>query len=258
MKYFIPATVGLVTFFSVVACNLYAPFTANTTQEDHLEEAQKCLHEGNFSCAVDNYQLLTDEKLKNEKLCTVSMARAGFTLTNLINTVTQKSDSVLGNLARNISPWTTEKKTAADDAKSYCKSYKDSVASGTDNEKNLGTLLRALSVLLHCSNRISRADLYQGTSDADEECTTAGNADGEIDTSDISTSNDGTIGAGQKGMCTTDVIACRDDVSSLTKDELEKAGLGDIASALDSIPADLKDDNAVTAVVRGALRNVVD
>lgn len=258
MKTWIPILLGVATFLGMVSCNLYAPFTANTSQEDHLEEAQKCLHEGNFSCAIDNYQLLTDTNLKNEKLCTVSMARAGFTLSSLINTVTQKNDSVLGNLARNISPWNLEKKSASDDAKAYCKSYKDGVVTGTESEKNLGVLLKTLSVLLHCANRISKADLYQGTSDADEECSASGNADGQIDTSDISTSNDGTIGAGQKGMCTTDVIACRDDISGLTKEELEQAGLTDIASALDSIPADLKDDNAVTAVVRGALRTVVD
>lgn len=235
MKKYIPALVGVATLSLVVACNLYAPLAANSSVDDHLEEAQKCLHEGNFACAVENYSKLPDGDLKNQKLCTVNMARAGFTLSSLINTVTKKSDGVLGELANNVIPWSEERKTAADDAKTYCASYKASSASG-----DLGVLLGSLSVLLHCANRMSKADQFQATSNSDTECTTAGNKDGVVDESDISPNADGTVSASTPGMCAADVEDCRVDIDSLSPSELNAAGLSDIGSALDEVPDEIK------------------
>ncbi len=57
----------------LISCNIYAPLSSNSTVEDHLEEAQKCLHEGNYTCAIENYEKLPEGDLRKQKLCTVNL-----------------------------------------------------------------------------------------------------------------------------------------------------------------------------------------
>src|SRR5262245_37543108 len=93
----------------LLSCNLYKPFTKTVTDEDHVEEGQKCLHEGDFGCAISNYELITNTALRNEKLCQTYLSKAGLDLSDLLNIVTQGTTTVLGDLAQSFIPWSQEK-----------------------------------------------------------------------------------------------------------------------------------------------------
>lgn len=236
----------------LTSCNIWAPLAANSSDEDHLEEAQSCLHSGDYTCAISNYEALSNADLKKQKLCSAHLARAGFTISALINTVTKQSDKVLGDLAKQVAPWDAAKGASADSAFDYCAQYKALSSSG-----ELGVLLRTLSAFLLCANRISKADLIQSVDDSSDACATAGAGNG-VTAADVAASSDGTISSSSPGMCKKDVEACRDAISTLSSGELSGSSLGDIGSALDSVPAEIKNSSAAAAVVRNALKGVVE
>src|SRR4051794_17305812 len=86
----------------LVSCNLYSPFESDSSDQDHLEVARKCEHQGDYACAVDEYMKLSDGNAKELKLCVANLGRAGFTLTALINTFKTPNVKVLGNIANQL------------------------------------------------------------------------------------------------------------------------------------------------------------
>lgn len=236
----------------LISCNIYAPLTSNSTVEDHLEEAQKCLHEGDYGCAIENYEKLPEGDLRKQKLCTVNLARAGFTLSSLINTITQSKDQVLGDLATGLGKWSEIKATSAQAAVTNCLDFKNAATSG-----DLGILLRTVSLFVDCANRISKTDQFVAVSDSDTDCNTTGNNSGTITKTDVSATSGGGISASQPGMCAADVTACVNDIVAVPASELEGSGLGDIQGAYNQIPADLKNSGAATPVIRGAIYGVI-
>lgn len=122
----------------VLSCNLWRPFTSAHSDEDYIEEAQRCLHNNDFACAAENYGKLSDAELRLEKLCSVNLAGAGFTISNLVNTISTDSDHVLGNLAEATLPWSDAKKAFADAAKDNCGQYQTAVAGAVAQKRDLG------------------------------------------------------------------------------------------------------------------------
>jgi len=236
-----------------VSCNIYAPLTGNSSEQDHLEEARKCLHESNFTCAIAEYEKLADGSLKKQKLCTAHLSRMGFTLSNLINTVSEQTDKVLGNLANNLGAWTEEKYTSAEAAKEQCVAFQGEADSG-----DLGVLLKTISLFAHCANLISKADQIQGvTDDITEECTTSNSAsNGTVTNADIGPSS-GAASAGAPAMCAKDVDVCRQDIIAIDPSQLGDSKLSDIQGAYDQIPDELTQSGAAVTALRQALRSVV-
>lgn len=237
----------------VLSCNVYAPLTKVSSAEDHMEEAQKCLHEGNFACAISHYEALPAGATRTQKLCTVNLARAGFTLSGLIKTITQSKDTVLGELANGLGKWDDVKAASAVSAVDYCKQYGDLGAESGD----LGVLLKTVSLFVDCANRISKSDQFVGTSESDDDCSTAGNNSGTITKKDISGTSDGSISASKPGMCHVDVVACLNDVLAVPQSQLEGSGLGDIKGAYDNVPAALKDSTSAASVIRDQLKGII-
>jgi hypothetical protein len=171
----------------VVSCNLWRPFTSAHSDEDYIEEAQRCLHHNDFGCAAQNYSMLSDRELRLEKLCAVNLAGAGFTISNLVNTISTDTDHVLGNLAEATLPWSPSKKAFADAAKAVCEDYQDAVSSAPQAKRDLGILLKTLSLFMHCANLIAKTDQFVSHDTNDTDCDKAGNGDGQITQADVST-----------------------------------------------------------------------
>ncbi len=243
----------LVPLSLLVSCNLYAPLTGDSSEEDHLEEARHCLHDGDYDCAIKEYGKLADGSLKQQKLCTVHLSKMGFTLSTLINTVSEQSNKVLGNLANKLGTWTSTKYDSAVLAKEQCGLYAAQSDSG-----DLGVLLKTISLMSHCANLISKVDQITGVDDdSDAECTTAGAKDGTVTKADIGDSS-GAVSSGTPGMCAKDVQACLQDILAISPSQLSSSGLGDIKGAYDAIPAELRTDGALTPAVRQGLRSVIE
>ena len=235
----------------LLSCNAYSPLNSTSSIEDRLEEAQKCLRDSDYGCAITHYNALPDGKLKSEKLCMVHLAKGGVTLTTLINTVNKNNSKVLGNFAQTLMPWSSTKSADLDTAKTQCTNF---AADGTSG--NQGILLRTLSLMAHCSIRMAKTDQFLGNAETDTTCTTAGNASGTVTTGDIGPVN-GIIGSGTNGMCAADVTSCVGDISALSASALTTAGLTDLKGALDSIPAALKDATSATAAIRIAIQSTI-
>ena len=241
---------SLVVFLPLIlSCNIFAPLTGNSSTEDHLEEARRCLHSGDYACAIAEYEKLPDGSLKQQKLCTVHLSRMGFTLSSLINTVQEQSSGVLGKLANNLGAWSSDKYASAEAARTQCLAF-----AGQSDSGDLGVLLKTLGLLGHCANLISKADLIVGVTDSDtEDCTTAGNANGTVNAADISKDGSGAASEASPAMCAKDAIACRTDILALDPSALEGSKLGDIKGAYDQIPAELKDEGVGIAALRNGL-----
>jgi hypothetical protein len=202
----------------LVSCNLYTPFGSTRTDEGKVEQALKCLHESpaDYACAIENYSAISDATEKNRRLCQVNLARAGLTLSVMINTLGSGTGdaSVLGEVANAIIPWTQEKDTAVEALTEPCDAYAAATAASeaTDDDQ-FGSALRGLSAVMACAVRMAKTDQFVGSSDSDTECTTAGNGDKVVTSEDISDNADGTISA--KGMCSADAIKCRDRLATV-------------------------------------------
>lgn len=193
----------------LASCNLYSKFGSSGSDEGKIEEALKCLHDGDYACAIANYSALADATEKARRLCQVNLARAGLTLPVLINELGSGTDSAtaLGDLATAILPWTQEKQTAIEDAASPCDTYY-----AADTASQYGKVLSTLSGLMDCAVRLAKTDQFVAKSDGDTECTTAGNGDSKITAADVSDQSNGTITTG--GMCTSDATVCKNRISA--------------------------------------------
>ncbi len=227
----------------VTACNIYAPFNSNNSDLDKLEEAQKCLKDSDYSCAIEQYNGIKDTNLKNEKLCLVYLTKGGLTLNILINTLNQNSATMLSSLARALVPWSVLKGSDFDSAQTHCESL------GSDSSSQ-GIFLKAVGAFSHCAIRMAKADIIRSTSDSD--CNITGNSDGNLTSTDIIQNGTGAIGDGNAGMCKVDVDTCRNDLSSLVVSELSNAGYSELAGAISLLPAGVL--SADTNVVRAALK----
>jgi hypothetical protein len=243
------ALVWLLPLF--VSCNVYEPLTSISGDETLRQAAQVCLHKGDFTCAIEYLNRLSDSAEKQQDLCTVTLAQSGVTLVTMVNTIAKGSTGtkLMGNLAQALSPWTSDKETYAASAKTRCAAIP---AATTASGNNLSTLLKALGYMADCSVRMAKTDLFVATA-ASGSCTaTAGNSNGVVEANDIaSDSVAGTLGAGQKGMCDADATLCKEDIDALSgmSTALRAAGLGDIAGNVDSIP-----NGATNSLLRVALR----
>jgi hypothetical protein len=223
-----------------VGCNIYAPFTTTDNDNDYIEAAQKCLKTDDIGCAINNYQLLSDPQLKNEKLCVSYLSRSGFTSKILVDVVEQNSGQVLGNLSDALIPWTSDKTSDAVTAAGYCNAVTGSV----------GTLLQVVALFVDCALRIAKTDLIWGSSPSDTVCTTPNPApDGKVTSSDI-----GSSGA---GMCSTDITLCAEHIVQIAALDLNAAGLGNIATAVSQLPAALKDPSVTTIAGRAAIQSTL-
>lgn len=240
--------------FVLVSCNAYSPLRQKSSTEDLIEEGMKCLHDGDYACAIEAYNAIPNVEVKNEKLCKVYLTQGGMTLNFLINTVTQNNSKMLGNLAQGLAPWTQAKSDSLDLAKTSCINY--AATATTPTSVNQATLLKTISLLIHCATRIAKADVYVANSNSDQICTTPGNNNGTISQSDISEDTTGNISS--VGMCSQDVVDCTSDLSSVSPTALTNAGLGTIAGAFNSVPDALKDSNSTVIASRAAIRDVVN
>ncbi len=101
--------VFIFSILAIAACNIYKPLSKAQSTEDIIEDAQKCLHDNDYACAIENYLKLPSGELRAQKLCTVSLARGGFTLTALINVIQTRSNKMLGLLANTLAPFSDAK-----------------------------------------------------------------------------------------------------------------------------------------------------
>ena len=237
----------------LVSCNLYSPFRQKSSTADLVEEGRMCLHDGNYSCAIEAYNAIPDAETKQEKLCMAYMAQGGLQLTALINIVTKDTSKPLSDVAQSLIPWSSDKSTALDNAKTACTAF-GTLASSTVNV-NKAALLQFLSLLTHCSVRLAKTDQMVATSNADTSCTTPGNSDGILTQADIGDNSNGSITS--TGMCATDVSSCNEDVASMSAAGLATAGLAALGTALQNIDPSLRTSGAATNSGRSALRGSI-
>lgn len=228
----------------LASCNLYTGFGTAGSDEAKIEQALSCLHDNNYDCAIENYGKLSDATEKNRRLCQVNLARAGLTLSVLINKLGSGtgSASALGDLATAILPWTQVKQTAIEAAAAPCDAY---YAASTTSKIN--QVLEVLSGVMDCAVRLAKADQFVAKSDADTACTTAGNNDGKVTAADVADNGNGMITA--TGMCTADAKACKDRISA-TKGAAQ-GGDGDLDALINQL-------TTLTGVSTGdAIRNIL-
>lgn len=234
-----------------LSCNIYTPLSSPGTDEEYLEEARACLHSGDYACAVENYGKLSDGPVKNEKLCIVNIARAGLGLSTLVETLTneESQEAFLGQMANRLLPFTEEKQTAAEAAVTNC-----ALLSSDDT----GNLLKTLSYMVDCGNRLAKTDTLVAISDGGTttcNSTTAGNGDGEITSVDIGgNALTGALSAGEPGMCAADVQTCLNDLQAAN-------GLGfggGIGGNLDALPPELINSSTAIDLARVELRGTIE
>lgn len=245
-------TLAMVFFTAALAsCNLYSKFGSTGGDDGKIEEALKCLHDGDYACAIEQYNAIVDTTEKAKRLCQVQLARAGLTLNVLITQLGSSSTS-LGELAEAIMPWTQEKQTAIEAAATPCDDFNTAAAaSGVSETAKYGELLRSMSGVMNCAVRVAKTDQFVASSDADTTCTTAGNGDGQITPEDISDNTNGTITA--KGMCTADAKSCAERLNAVGTDssdgELDGV-LGQLAAAAGFTAGDAIRNELRTKVTR--------
>lgn len=238
----------------LISCNVYSPFAQRSSTADLLEEGQKCIHNNDYPCAVEAYSAIPDPEVKNEKLCMLNLTQGGMTISFLQNTITQNSGKMLGNLAQGLVPWSQAKSDALDAAKTACANYVSTAS--TTVGANQATLLKSISLLIHCAIRIAKTDQFVATSESDTACNTPGNGNGTVSQSDVSDNANGTISA--TGMCAADALACTSDISGMSGSSLSAAGLNDIATALSKVPDALKTSSSSAIASRSAIRDSVN
>lgn len=228
----------------VAGCNIYSPFDSKSSETDKLELGIKCLNDGDYACAISNYQSLPNGKLKDQKLCSSYLAKTGVTLDILINVVTQKTSNMLGNLAKKMVPWSETKQSDADNAKTYCEAYQLDSSAGKD-----AFLFVAIGNLTHCAVLMAKADKYVANNNSDLDCLTPGNNSGTLTSSDLT-------GTGTSNfMCAQDTISCGRDIARITdpsfNEGLGGSGLNDLSGAINKVPTDLKtvQDTSTAAAV---------
>jgi len=251
MKNKIKILLGTLLVIAVLfGCNVYSPLTSPSIEEEYIEQAQKCLHDGDYACALEQYSLLSDGAKKSEKLCIVNMARAGFTLSVLIDIASNRTSgsNMVGLMANRLIPWSQEKQNAVVTAVTHCNALATQNPTG-----KIAVLLKSLGLLMDCSVRMAKADMLIGSSLTDTACTTAGNNNGRVTSSDMSQSSDGS----GSGMCAADVTQCLADFSAVPSTQLADAGLSDLKANYDAMPAALKTTSTGTQVGRAQLKNTV-
>ena len=105
MKPFLHFFILSLIILYLISCNLYTPFNTTGSDLDKLEEAQKCLSDSNYDCALEQYEKLEDNTLKQQKLCQTYLSRGGVTSTVLVNSLNQNSSKMLPNYAQKFVPW---------------------------------------------------------------------------------------------------------------------------------------------------------
>jgi hypothetical protein len=236
----------------ITSCNLYSKFGSVGSDETKIEEALKCLHDGDYDCAIANYSALSDATQKARRLCQVQLARAGLTLSVLINTLGKNSASadVLGSVANAVIPWTQEKETAI----AALEVKTGSAYSGpcdtfyqADTTSQYAQTLFTLSGIMSCAVRMAKADQLVGNSDSDVACATAGNLSSKVTAEDISDNADGSIAA--KGMCSADAVLCKDRFLEVSK---ATGGDAEISQALNQLSSltGASDAQAIRALLR--------
>ncbi len=219
------------------SCNMYSGFAAPGSDSEYIEEAQKCLADRDFGCAIVNYNKLSSTNEKNKRLCLVNMARAGLGVSELVQIISNSGTgaTIVGEIAQELLPYSEEKETAGAAAVTACEAYSTAVSGDT------ATLLASLSYLVDCSVRVAKTDTLVATSDGGTtscNSTTAGNSNGLITQSDIGGhSATGALSVGNPGMCQADVHACLQDLNDAAAltGALSAGGLGDIANNILSL-----------------------
>jgi hypothetical protein len=219
-----------------VSCNVFAPFNTTTTTQDLIEIAEQCEVNNDYTCAVDNYLQLPDGYLKNQKLCAGYMAKAGLTLSAILNSVVSNPTNpyLLGVLATDFIPWNTTKASDAQSAVTYCTNNAGTGASSSD------ILLQTISFILDCTMRMARANSWVAISEVDPCDSVSGSNSGTLSALDISKANTGIIGPGSPGMCPVDVEACLSDILAIQSGQLGVSSLASIQSAYNSLPVALR------------------
>ena len=236
-----------VTFLiGVLSCNVYSPLNSNNSDLDKLEEAQRCLKDLNYNCAIAQYEGIKDSDLKEQKLCQVYLTKGGVTLTVLINTLNKNSSKVLGNLAKNFLPWTSQKLTDLELAKTHCMNF-----AATSNSVDQGFLLKTIAGFSDCAIRMARAEKFRALA-VDGDCTTASpNTNGILEAGDIGQST-GVIDSTHPGMCRSDVEACAVDLISVAEANPNSSGFSELAAAIQLLPGGIT-SGAATITIRAAL-----
>jgi hypothetical protein len=239
---------------AMASCNLYQGLGGASSDEDYREKAVQCLHQGDYVCASDNFSKLSDPIEKAKELCSVNLSRSGFTLDLLLTTMKSGNSSVLGGLANGVVPYSSDKETISQEAITQCATY-----STLSPESAGAALLTTLSRFGACSLRMAKARDCACTAASQTEC--VARVGTKVIPATISTSGDGSISAGNPGMCKDDVFYCRDNINAVDSAALEEAGLDDIKNAVDQIPQDLKaigGDEITSNVVRSAIAGTVN
>lgn len=214
---------------TLISCNVYGPFASNSTEQDYVDSAQKCLKTRDYDCAIGFYNAMPAGDLKNQKLCLIYLAKAGISLTTVLNTFTQAANTMLGTLANQLLPWSQTKQDALDVAATNCATYKTSATSA-----KAGQLLNALAVFSHCAIRISKTDTYFASNNLSATCGQSRTGNGIISGADID-DNSGTGAITAQGMCVDDVNTCGTDISSLNAAQLSAVGLTPLANLVTAI-----------------------
>lgn len=211
--------------------------------EDYLEEAIKCLNDGDFECAVEQYKGIPDAEERGRRVCIGYLAKAGLTLKGFLNTVNQPNNVYLGTLAQVFVPWSQSRETDSNEAKRECATY-----AATTTNTGMGSLLKFIGNSIHCSIRMAKSDSVVAGSNGEGSCNQSGNNDQKITKSDILNA--------PTGMCREDVITCLEDNAELVSQNLANAG-SDTKKNFDDLPPSLKNSSTTTTVGRTSLRDQV-
>jgi len=253
-----PSLIKFIQVFScliIVSCNVYTPLNTNGTDTDKLEEAQVCLKDSNWDCALEQYNQLKDNTLKEEKLCQVYLSRGGITLSVLVNILNEDTDKLLLNLGNELLPWNRDKSRDLDLAKTHCSNFR-SLSNSAD-----AVFLKTTSLLAHCAIRLARTDRFQAIP-SDDTCTldNISSHNGILGANDVCQSNDGSLGgagAEKPGMCSQDVDVCAQDIIAVkdVQTELSDLGFSELGGAAGKLPSDIV-SNVPTNTARLALKGM--
>lgn len=176
------------------------------------------------------------------------MAKAGFTISIMLNVASESKDTMLGDLAQAMMPWNSTLGSDAVQAQNYCNE------AATSGNGQYGVLLQALGNVFDCAVRIARTDVQQGSDVNDTTCSTPGPNTGTLSPNDIT--SDTTLGTGP-GMCSTDVLQCKVDLASIQgTNALNQANLSNIAGAINLIPSGIT-QGATVGLIRVGLRAAI-
>ncbi|MBY0372229.1 hypothetical protein K2X33_16225, partial [bacterium] len=242
----------------VLSCNLYQPLSsAGDSVDEILEEARSYLHAGDYAGAITQYERLPTGELRTEKLCVVNLARGGLDLSVMMETLTNNTSdasfTMLGQLANDLVPFTDEKLTAAETARTQCAAF--TVTTRTTK------LLKILSLFVDCGMRMARTDKWvSDTGGVTASCnsTTPGNNSGAITDADIGGNGGGTLSAGFPGMCDYDALQCASDLDTAANTNILSDGLDVLNDNLGLIPSDFLGGSPVADAVRNAMKDTLE